>query len=126
MHQHKGSRFCGLLLAQPVPLSIQPGLEARNLWKPLCHCIVESQTWQVCLLPRSRRCVCLQIGKLHELLSPHLLRRLKKDVLKQLPPKKEQIVRVELSPLQKDWYRGILTKNFPNLTNGRVTLLHKQ
>ena len=25
--------------------------------------------------------------KLHELLSPHLLRRLKKDVLKQLPPK---------------------------------------
>jgi len=52
------------------------------------------------------------------LLSPHLLRRLKKDVLKQLPPKKEQIVRVELSPLQKDWYRGILTKNFPNLTNG--------
>ena len=61
--------------------------------------------------------VCLQIAKLHELLSPHLLRRLKKDVLKQLPPKKEQIVRVELSPLQKDWYRGILTKNFPNLTN---------
>ncbi|KAL0051035.1 hypothetical protein WJX82_000961 [Trebouxia sp. C0006] len=62
-----------------------------------------------------------QIAKLHELLSPHLLRRLKKDVLKQLPPKKEQIVRVELSPLQKDWYRGILTKNFPNLTNGKQT-----
>lgn len=61
----------------------------------------------------------LQIAKLHELLSPHLLRRLKKDVLKQLPPKKEQIVRVELSPLQKDWYRGILTKNFLNLTNGQ-------
>ena len=78
-------------------------------------------------MPGSRRCVFyLQIGKLHELLSPHLLRRLKKDVLKQLPPKKEQIVRVELSPLQKDWYRGILTKNFPNLSNGRVTLLHKQ
>ena len=67
----------------------------------------------------------LQIGKLHELLSPHLLRRLKKDVLKQLPPKKEQIVRVELSPLQKDWYRGILTRNFPNLTSGRITQLWK-
>lgn len=65
----------------------------------------------------------LQIAKLHELLSPHLLRRLKKDVLKQLPPKKEQIVRVELSPLQKDWYRGILTKNFLNLTNGQLKSL---
>lgn len=68
----------------------------------------------------------MQIGKLHELLSPHLLRRLKKDVLKQLPPKKEQIVRVELSPLQKDWYRGILTKNFPNLTNGRLPCCQMQ
>lgn len=82
------------------------------------------QTWQVGVSPCFRRRVaCLQIGKLHELLSPHLLRRLKKDVLKQLPPKKEQIVRVELSPLQKDWYRGILTRNFPNLTSGRTTQL---
>ena len=89
----------------------------------LCSCAPHPAS----LFPRSRRCVvCLQIGKLHELLSPHLLRRLKKDVLKQLPPKKEQIVRVELSPLQKDWYRRILTKNFPNLTSGRATLLHKR
>ena len=101
-------------------------LQTRKLWKPLHHSVVVFQTCQLCLLPCLRRCVvCLQIGKLHELLSPHLLRRLKKDVLKQLPPKKEQIVRVELSPLQKDWYRGILTKNFPNLTSGRATLLHK-
>ena len=63
----------------------------------------------------------MQIGQLHELLSQHLLRRLKKDVLKQLPPKKEQIVRVELSPMQKDWYRRVLTKNFPNLANGDTT-----
>ena len=49
------------------------------------------------------------------MLGPHLLRRLKRDVLKQLPPKREQIVRVELAPLQKDLYRGILARNLPSL-----------
>ena len=42
-----------------------------------------------------------QIVKLHEMLGPHLLRRLKSDVLKKMPSKREFIVRVELSPLQK-------------------------
>jgi hypothetical protein len=41
-----------------------------------------------------------QVSTLHSLLEPHLLRRLKRDVLRQLPPKQEQIIRVELSPLQ--------------------------
>ena len=42
-----------------------------------------------------------QIKKLHDLLGPHLLRRLKADVLKNMPSKSEFIVRVELSPMQK-------------------------
>lgn len=63
-----------------------------------------------------------QVGTLHEMLSPHLLRRLKKDVLKQLPPKKEQMVRVEMSAVQKDLYKSILTKNFRVLTAGVVTV----
>ncbi len=45
------------------------------------------------------------------MLAPHLLRRLKKDVLKSLPPKLEQIVRVELSAEQRELYRSLLTKN---------------
>ena len=36
---------------------------------------------------------------------PHMLRRLKADVMKQLPPKQEQLVRVELSRRQKDIYK---------------------
>lgn len=35
---------------------------------------------------------CLQVSELHRQLAPHMLRRLKKDVLKQLPPKMEQMV----------------------------------
>lgn len=53
-----------------------------------------------------------QVSQLHELLRPHLLRRLKKDVLKQLPPKQEQIVRVELSAVQKQCYKDLLARNF--------------
>ncbi|KAI1709997.1 CHDCT2 domain-containing protein [Ditylenchus destructor] len=56
-----------------------------------------------------------QIQKLHSLLGPHMLRRLKVDVLTGMPSKSELIVRVELSPMQKKWYRNILTKNFEAL-----------
>ncbi|CAN4097907.1 unnamed protein product [Withania somnifera] len=53
-----------------------------------------------------------QISRLHKMLAPHLLRRVKKDVMKELPPKKELILRVELSSQQKEYYKAILTRNF--------------
>ncbi|KAK6927613.1 Zinc finger, PHD-finger, partial [Dillenia turbinata] len=57
-----------------------------------------------------------QIARLHKMLAPHLLRRVKKDVMKDLPPKRELILRVELSSKQKDYYRAILTRNYEILT----------
>ncbi|CAM8893801.1 unnamed protein product [Rhodiola kirilowii] len=57
-----------------------------------------------------------KISKLHHMLAPHLLRRVKKDVLKELPPKKELILRVELSSKQKEYYKAILTRNYQILT----------
>nr|XP_054768903.1 chromodomain-helicase-DNA-binding protein Mi-2 homolog isoform X3 [Lytechinus pictus] len=69
-----------------------------------------------------------QIKKLHDLLGPHMLRRLKADVLKGMPSKSEFIVRVELSPLQKKYYKYILTRNFTALNaksgGGSVSLLN--
>ncbi|XP_043222807.1 chromodomain-helicase-DNA-binding protein Mi-2 homolog isoform X1 [Amphibalanus amphitrite] len=56
-----------------------------------------------------------QIKKLHEMLGPHMLRRLKADVLKNMPSKSEFIVRVELSAMQKKYYKYILTRNFEAL-----------
>ena len=64
----------------------------------------------------------MQVSQLHSMLKPHLLRRMKKDVLQQLPPKAEQIVRVELSPLQKEWYRATLTRNYTSLTDQGTTV----
>ncbi|RMX45752.1 hypothetical protein pdam_00004176 [Pocillopora damicornis] len=68
-----------------------------------------------------------QIKKLHDILGPHMLRRLKGDVLKGIPSKSELIVRVELSPVQKKYYKYILTRNFEALnTKGshQVSLLN--
>lgn len=56
-----------------------------------------------------------QVKKLHDLLGPHLLRRLKADVLKGIPAKSEFIVRVDLAPMQKKYYKYILTRNFEAL-----------
>ncbi|KAG5562931.1 hypothetical protein RHGRI_005610 [Rhododendron griersonianum] len=57
-----------------------------------------------------------QISRLHKMLAPHLLRRVKKDVMKELPPKKELILRVDLSSKQKEYYKAILTRNYEILT----------
>lgn len=58
------------------------------------------------------------IRDLHTRLQPFILRRLKKDVEKSLPSKTERILRVELSDVQTEYYRNILTKNYGALTAG--------
>uniref|UniRef100_A0A8C2T9V4 Chromodomain helicase DNA binding protein 5 n=1 Tax=Coturnix japonica TaxID=93934 RepID=A0A8C2T9V4_COTJA len=69
-----------------------------------------------------------QIKKLHDLLGPHMLRRLKADVFKNMPSKTELIVRVELSQMQKKYYKFILTRNFEALNSkgggNQVSLLN--
>ncbi|XP_066991467.2 chromodomain-helicase-DNA-binding protein Mi-2 homolog isoform X1 [Anabrus simplex] len=68
-----------------------------------------------------------QVKKLHKMLGPHMLRRLKADVLKSMPSKSEVIVRVELSPMQKKYYKDILARNFEALNGmkgGKVGLLN--
>uniref|UniRef100_A0A8C1J026 Chromodomain helicase DNA binding protein 2 n=1 Tax=Cyprinus carpio TaxID=7962 RepID=A0A8C1J026_CYPCA len=55
---------------------------------------------------------------LHKVLEPFLLRRVKKDVEKSLPAKVEQILRVEMSAQQKQFYKWILTRNYKALSKG--------
>uniref|UniRef100_A0A669ESR3 Chromodomain helicase DNA binding protein 2 n=1 Tax=Oreochromis niloticus TaxID=8128 RepID=A0A669ESR3_ORENI len=55
---------------------------------------------------------------LHKVLEPFLLRRVKKDVEKSLPAKVEQILRVEMSAQQKQFYKWILTRNYKALAKG--------
>lgn len=58
------------------------------------------------------------IPRLHRLLQPFLLRRVKKEVEKSLPSKVEQILRVDMMQQQKQYYKWILTKNYDMLKKG--------
>lgn len=63
----------------------------------------------------------MQVDKLHAGLRPHILRRVIKDVEKSLPPKRERILRVEMSPMQRQYYKWVLGKNFEELNKGART-----
>jgi SWI/SNF-related matrix-associated actin-dependent regulator of chromatin subfamily A member 5 len=51
------------------------------------------------------------VSKLHRILKPFMLRRIKKDAEKTLPPKTELHIKVGLTETQKKIYRDLLTKS---------------
>jgi SWI/SNF-related matrix-associated actin-dependent regulator of chromatin subfamily A member 5 len=57
------------------------------------------------------------VERLHGVLRPFLLRRLKSEVEKKLPPKKETKIYVGLSRMQREWYTKILMKDI-DIVNG--------
>lgn len=59
-----------------------------------------------------------QVEKLQQILKPMMLRRLKEDVDQNIAAKEETIVEVELTTIQKKFYRAILEKNFSFLAKG--------
>uniref|UniRef100_A0A914GUG5 Chromodomain-helicase-DNA-binding protein 7 n=1 Tax=Globodera rostochiensis TaxID=31243 RepID=A0A914GUG5_GLORO len=64
-----------------------------------------------------------QVQKLQEILKPMMLRRLKEDVEKELQPKEETIIEVQLSNIQKKYYRAVLERNFTHLMKGTTPSL---
>lgn len=56
------------------------------------------------------------ISQLHKILRPFMLRRLKADVAKGLPPKTETIVMVGMSKLQKQLYKKLLLRDLDTFT----------
>lgn len=58
------------------------------------------------------------IAAIHGILKPRLLRRVKHDVEKSLPQKREMILRVGMTDMQKRYYRLIVTRNFKELNRG--------
>lgn len=55
------------------------------------------------------------IGQLHKILRPFMLRRLKVDVEKSLPPKVETILYTGLSVMQKNVYRQVLMRDIDQI-----------
>ena len=70
----------------------------------------------------------LSVKKLHANIRPFLLRRLKADVERSLPPKIETKLYVGMTDMQRQWYKSILTKDATSLNQmggaDRVRLLN--
>jgi ATP-dependent DNA helicase len=62
------------------------------------------------------------VSNLHNILRPFLLRRLKIDVEKDLPPKREYIIYCNMSPLQLQYYNAALTKSLPSFVECQAKL----
>jgi chromodomain-helicase-DNA-binding protein 1 len=58
-----------------------------------------------------------KLSELHAAIAPFILRRTKETVESDLPPKTEKIIRVELSDVQLDYYKNILTRNYAALSD---------
>jgi chromodomain-helicase-DNA-binding protein 1 len=59
-----------------------------------------------------------KIAALTSMIQPYILRRTKQKVENDLPPKSEKIIRVELSDVQLEYYKNILTRNYAALNEG--------
>lgn len=59
-----------------------------------------------------------KISELNTTIQPYMLRRTKNKVENDLPPKTEKIIRVELSDVQLEYYKHILTRNYAALNQG--------
>lgn len=60
------------------------------------------------------------VKMLHQMIRPFILRRLKAHVEKALPAKKEIVLFVGMSKLQKHWYKNIVQRNFEALSSTGV------
>lgn len=59
-----------------------------------------------------------QIEKLHTVLKPYLLRRMKDDVEKSIPPLQETIIDIEMTTIQKTIYKALYENNKGMLMKG--------
>ena len=59
-----------------------------------------------------------KIDEMTQAIQPFMLRRTKNKVENDLPPKTEKIIRVELSDVQLEYYKNILTRNYAALNEG--------
>ncbi|KAL8744050.1 MAG: hypothetical protein Q9190_003667 [Brigantiaea leucoxantha] len=59
-----------------------------------------------------------KIAQMSEAIKPYMLRRTKNVVENDLPSKTEKIIRVELSDVQLEYYKNILTRNYTALNEG--------
>lgn len=105
--------FCLLLTGTPLQNSTEELWALLHFCDPISFASKDEFTAQFGQLQDAS-----QVASLHTVLRPYLLRRVKEDVEKSLPPKEETILEVTLTPIQKSFYRAIYERNTSFLYKG--------
>jgi len=105
--------FCLLLTGTPLQNSTEELWSLLNFSDPKAFASKDDFVDKFGQLSDSK-----QVSELHSVLRPYLLRRVKEDVEKSLPPKAETILEVTLTPIQKTYYKAIYEKNTSFLFKG--------
>lgn len=107
-----------LLTGTPVQNNTEELWPLLNYIEPVRFCDVDAFKLEFGDLQTNE-----QVTRLTELLRPHLLRRVKEDVAESIPPLEETIIDVELTILQKAYYKAIFERNknflFKNAKKGQ-------
>lgn len=74
---------------------------------PLTNKAIQQKTKEEAFFDLNEEEQLLIINRLHQVLRPFLLRRVKTEVEKELPPKSETLIKVELSSWQRIVYNGM-------------------
>lgn len=105
--------FCLLLTGTPLQNSTEELWSLLNFCNPVDFGAKEDFVMKFGSLSDAQ-----QVKDLHNILKPYLLRRVKEDVEKSLPPKEETIIEVALTPIQKKYYKAIYERNTMFLMKG--------
>eukprot|EP00915_Cephaloidophora_sp_WS-2016_P004214 GHVH01005694.1.p1 GENE.GHVH01005694.1~~GHVH01005694.1.p1 ORF type:complete len:1832 (-),score=267.34 GHVH01005694.1:206-5701(-) len=101
--------FC-LLTGTFVQNNIEEMWPLLNIIEPVKFCNSEEFSRQFGDLTSQH-----QVHALTRLLRPHLLRRVKEDIATSIPPLEETIIDVEMTLMQKAYYRAIFERNLDQL-----------
>ncbi|CAH8628177.1 unnamed protein product [Schistosoma intercalatum] len=117
------TNFKILLTGTPLQNNLEELFHLLNFVEPKKFTDFRALSEQWAEMPKADR-----IKNLHDLLKHHLLRRLKCDVIQDLPKKTEIIVPVDMTLLQRRLYKYILTNNYEELRCGNLinSIMHLQ
>ncbi|KAL5107640.1 Chromodomain-helicase-DNA-binding protein 5 [Taenia crassiceps] len=112
-----------LLTGTPLQNNLDELIHLLHFLDPRKFADVQALSAQWTSMTKEERAEALQTT-----LKDHLLRRMKRDVIKDLPKKTEIIVPLSLTSLQKRIYKMVLTKNYEALRTRNLMnpLLHLQ
>lgn len=105
--------YCVLLTGTPIANATEELWALLHFANPTIFCNKDEFLVKFGMMTDSQ-----QVTELHTLLKPYLLRRVKEDVEKSLPPKEETILEVTLTPIQKTFYKAIYERNTTFLFKG--------